>query len=141
MNYDETKVMDYQDKTINIVHKNGTKRGFFGYDYRQLQIDLDWKPDENKAVSLEMKAGQCAIFWSTLMHASYPNSTAKDFRLGFTVRYVPTYVHVYPNTDFVSEYGGEIPLTNFGSVVVSGQNIHPGNRIVAENRRGKPFIA
>ena len=50
------------------------KRGFFGYDYRELQIDPNWKPNEEDAVSMEMKAGQFIIFWSTLMHASHPHT-------------------------------------------------------------------
>ncbi|WP_338804344.1 chlorinating enzyme [Xenorhabdus griffiniae] len=139
MNYDETKSMEYQSDIVNSLTKDGIHRGFFGYDYRQLQIDPDWKPDETQAVSLEMKAGQCVIFWSTLMHASHPNMTKDNFRMGFVARYVPSYVDIYPNTDHVYEYGGNIPLDKFGCVIVSGKNRNNNNRVISHNLRGQPF--
>ena len=46
MYYDETKRMHYDPESINRTDKEGMRRGFFGYDYRQLQKDPDWKPDE-----------------------------------------------------------------------------------------------
>ena len=70
MNYDESKVMTYDADKINSLTKAGVKRGFFGYDYRQLQKDPNWNPDESQAVSQVMRQGQFVIFWSTLMHAS-----------------------------------------------------------------------
>lgn len=143
MNYDETKQMAYDGGMINAVEKDGRKRGFFGYDYRDLQIDPDWKPDEENAVALEMEPGQCAIFWSTLMHASYPNSSPnpKNYRMGFATRYVPSAVTIYPDTDVVEEYGGQIPLDRFGSVIVAGESRNPANRIVDKSLRGTPFVA
>src|SRR5947209_15945557 len=48
MNYDETKRMTYEPDRINKERKEGVARGFFGYDYRALQVDPDWKPDESK---------------------------------------------------------------------------------------------
>ena len=74
MNYDETKMMEYSPDKINSETKSGKKRGFFGYDYRQLQIDPDFEPDESKAVPMVMRPGESVMFWSTLMHASYPHS-------------------------------------------------------------------
>lgn len=140
MFYDETKVMNFDPDKINKLSKNGKERGFFGYDYRDLQIDPDWTPDEDKAISMVMKAGQCVIFWSTLMHASHPNtSTVKDMRMGFATRYVPSKVKVYPDTDHVEEYGGKIPLDRFGCVLVTGEDNCNHNKIITENLRGYPF--
>ena len=143
MNYDETKQMAYDGGMINAVEKGGRKRGFFGYDYRDLQIDPDWTPDEENAVALEMEPGQCAIFWSTLMHASYPNASRnpKNYRMGFATRYVPSTVSIYPDTDVVEEYGGKIPLDRFGSVIVAGESRNPANEIVGKSLRGTPFVA
>ena len=56
MFYDESKEMKYTPEQVNKLEKNGMKSGFFGYDYRNLQKDPDWVPDESRAVSLEMKA-------------------------------------------------------------------------------------
>jgi non-heme Fe2+,alpha-ketoglutarate-dependent halogenase len=140
MFYDESKVMQFDPNKINAMEKDGMTRGFFGYDYRDLQIDPNWRPDESKAESMVMKAGQCIIFWSTLMHASLPNtSTVKDMRMGFATRYVPTKVRVYPNTQNVSEYGGDIPLDRFGCVLVTGQDNYQHNTIIDKNLRGYPF--
>jgi non-heme Fe2+,alpha-ketoglutarate-dependent halogenase len=117
------------------------KSGFFGYDYRNLQKDPDWVPDESKAVSMEMNAGQCIIFWSTLMHASFPNVTTNRTRLGFTARYVPTSVKIYPGTDTIEEYGSTLSLENYGVVLVSGKDEYGYNRLVTNNRRGTPFAS
>ncbi|MGD0601984.1 MAG: chlorinating enzyme [Streptosporangiaceae bacterium] len=126
MNYDETKKMEYDEGKINQVTKNGVKRGFFGYDYRQLQKDPDWVPDESKAVSQVMRQGQFIIFWSTLMHASHPHTGLDDqMRLGFAARYLPAYVRVYPYSDNLEEFGGAASLQNFGNVLVAGKNRYP----------------
>jgi len=109
MNYDENKKMHYDPDRINVAEKDGKKSGFFGYDYRDLQIDPDWKPDEGQAVPMVMKPGQAILFWSTLMHASYPHAgKTQEMRMAFANRYVPTCVDVYPDTDVVEEYNKRI---------------------------------
>ena len=140
MFYDESKGMKYTPEQVNKLEKDGIKRGFFGYDYRNLQKDPDFKPDESKAVSMVMKAGQFVMFWSTCMHSSFPNSTTNQTRLGFTARYVPSSVDVYPGTDVVEEYGSLISLDKFGVVLVRGRNLSSRNRLVTQNRRGQPFV-
>jgi non-haem Fe2+, alpha-ketoglutarate-dependent halogenase len=138
--YNETKGMKYNPEKNSNVVKDGTRRGFFGYDYRELQIDPNWKPDESKAVSIEMKAGQFVIFWSMLMHASCAHAgETNDMRMGFVARYVPTRVRVYPDTEWVEEYGGAIPLTNYGAVLVNGRDAYGHNKIRTTNMRGAPF--
>jgi len=87
-----------------------------------------------------MKAGQFVMFWSTCMHSSFPNSTTNQTRLGFTSRYVPSSVSVYPDTDVVEEYGSTISLEKFGVVLVRGQNLNSHNRVVTQNLRGRPFV-
>ncbi|GAA2609969.1 MULTISPECIES: chlorinating enzyme [Streptomyces] len=139
MNYDETKRMTYDTAQINAHVKDGVPRGFFGYDYRQLQIDPDWKPAEEDAFDLVMERGQCIIFWSTLMHASRPNTTAKSHRMGFATRYVPSSVRVYPDTDRVEEYGGSIPLDKWGAVLVHGEDDSGHNKILRESLHGTPI--
>jgi len=139
MFYDETKEMKYTPEQVNQLEKNGIKSGFFGYDYRNLQKDPDWIPDESKAVSMEMKPGQCVIFWSTLMHASFPNTTKDKTRLGFTARYVPTSVKIYPETDNIIEYGSTLSLDKYGVVLVSGNDEYGHNRTLTKNTRGTAF--
>jgi non-haem Fe2+, alpha-ketoglutarate-dependent halogenase len=142
MNYDETKVMQYDEQRINGVTKNGVKRGFFGYDYRQLQKDPDWAPDESKAVSQVMRQGQFIVFWSTLMHASHPHAGLDDqMRLGFAARYLPAYVSVYPYSNSLEEFGGAASLEKFGNVLVSGNNQYADtrNRYVESTVNGYRF--
>ncbi|MFD0555603.1 non-heme Fe2+,alpha-ketoglutarate-dependent halogenase [Stackebrandtia endophytica] len=142
MVYDETKKMHYDPNRINATTKEGVRRGFFGYDYRDLQVDPDFVPDESKAVSMVMRPGQAIMFWSTLMHASLPHNGITDqMRMGFAARYVPTSVKVYPDTDEIIEYGGRVSLEKFGSVLVSGQNDYPFNRMATETLTGHPFPA
>lgn len=139
MFYDESLGMEYDPDNVNQVEKGGMKRGFFGYDYRNLQKDPSFIPAEKDAVSLVMKAGQFVIFWSTLMHSSWPNSTANQTRLGFASRYVPTCVKVYPESDSVEEYGDTISLEKYGVVLVSGKDEYNHNRVCHVNTRGVEF--
>lgn len=138
--YDETKNPEYNpDKTVNL-EKMGTKRSFFGYDYRDFQIDKNWRPDEAKAKSFEMKAGEFIMFWSTLMHASHPHVGVTDqMRLGYAVRYVPTKVKVYPDTENLKELGGEVSLENFGCVVVAGTDHYKHNKTKETTTTGTPY--
>ena len=131
--------MKYSPDQVNKLEKNGQKSGFFGYDYRNLQKDPSWVPDDSSAVSMEMEAGQFVIFWSTLMHASFPNNSTNKTRLGFTARYVPTSVKVYPETEEIEEYGSILSLDKYGTVLVSGEDREAHNRRVMENRRGFRF--
>jgi non-heme Fe2+,alpha-ketoglutarate-dependent halogenase len=140
MNYDESKTMDYDADSINKKEKDGVRRGFFGYDYRQLQKDPNWSPDESKAESQVMRQGQFIIFWSTLMHASHPHSGLTDqMRLGFAGRYLPTSVKVYPHSDSLEEFGGAASLDKFGNVLVSGKDEFQHNRFVETTVNGYRF--
>ncbi|WP_030348699.1 chlorinating enzyme [Streptomyces sp. NRRL S-1022] len=140
MFYDETKRMHYFPERINRERKGDVKRGFFGYDYRELQIDPEWSPDESKAVSMVMRPGEAIMFWSTLMHASHPHSGNTDeMRLGFAARYVPTSVRVYPDTEEIEEYGGRVSLEKYGAVLVAGENTYTHNRLVTRTTRGHAF--
>jgi non-heme Fe2+,alpha-ketoglutarate-dependent halogenase len=140
MRYDETKKMHYDPSRINHATKGGLQRGFFGYDYRELQIDEEFVPDESLAVPMVMRPGQAIMFWSTLMHASLPhNGKTEQMRLGFAARYVPTSVHVYPDTEQIIEYGGQVSLERFGSVLVSGVNEYSYNAIATQTTTGHPF--
>lgn len=140
MFYDESKRMDYDENSINQVDKDGIRRGFFGYDYRQLQKDPDWKPDESRAVSMVMRPGEAIMFWSTLMHASKPHAgRTQEMRLGYAARYVPTAVRVYPDTDVIEEYGGRVRLDRYGAVLVAGRDDYHHNRLVTQTTRGHAF--
>ncbi|MFJ4567248.1 chlorinating enzyme [Streptomyces caelestis] len=140
MNYDETRRMHYAPERNTSVEKKGVRRGFFGYDYRELQIDPNWEPDESQAVSMEMQAGQFIVFWSTLMHASHPHlGTTREMRMGYAARYVPTSVQIYPGTDVIEEYGGAVSLDHYGAVLASGEDRFGHNRIARETTRGLPF--
>ena len=140
MNYDESKTMVYDAASINNVTKGEVKRGFFGYDYRQLQKDPEWSPDESKAVSQVMKQGQFVLFWSTLMHASHPHSgLTNQMRLGFAARYLPTSVKVYPYSDALEEFGGSASLDRFGNVLVSGRDEYHHNRFADRTVNGYRF--
>lgn len=58
--YDESKAAAYSQDKHGLV-KNGVARGFYGYDYRDLQVDPDWAPDESKAIYFTMKKGEFII--------------------------------------------------------------------------------
>ena len=129
----------FYDELKQVAYNPDVPDGVFGYRYKDLQIDPNWSPDESKAVSMVMRPGQFIIFWSTVMHASFPNTTEREQRVGFSARYVPTQVRVYPDTEFISEYGGSIPLDRYGAVLVSGQDKYGHNKIAERSLRGYPF--
>lgn len=127
--YDESIGLRFDPKNNIDVVKNGVKRGFNGYDYRVLQKDPNWKPDESKAIPIIMKPGEIVIFRSRLLHSSKPNSSKTKTRLGYVARYVPGDVRVYPDTEHVEEFGGKFSLENYGVVEVLGKNLIQENRV------------
>src|ERR1041384_4644779 len=132
--------MDYNPELINNQEKGGVRRGFFGYDYRQLQKDPNWSPDESKAVSQAMRQGQFIIFWSTLMHASHPHAgKPAQIRLGFAGRYLPPSVRVSPHSDALAEFGGAASLDKFGNVLTSGRDNFGHNKFVETTVNGFRF--
>jgi non-haem Fe2+, alpha-ketoglutarate-dependent halogenase len=137
--YDESKGLQFNPEKNNSIVKSGVARGFNGYDYRELQVDKDWKPDESKAVSMVMKAGEFIIFRSKLLHASKPNTSKTKTRLGYVCRYVSGNVKVYPDTDHVEEFGGAYSLDKYGVVEVRGKNRVASNRVKKKNNRGTNF--
>jgi non-haem Fe2+, alpha-ketoglutarate-dependent halogenase len=86
-----------------------------------------------------MKKGQCVIFWSTLMHASLPNVSTDNYRMGFATRYVPTKVRIYPDTDHIEEYGGQISLEKWSAVLVNGEDTFKHNKITTTTLKGTPI--
>lgn len=136
MNYDESIGMTFDPVANKDVVKGLYARGFNGYDYSALQKDKSWQPDEAAAVPIVMKAGQFVIFRSMLMHCSLPNSTTDKTRLGYVARYVPGRVKVYPDTDYVKEFGGEYRLDRFGVVQVAGTATDHKNRVAAKSLSG-----
>ncbi len=140
--YDETKDMPYEPGSTK-TNATGAPVDFFGYDYRYLQRDPNWSVDESKAVSLVMEAGQAVMFWSTLLHASHPNrgESARDYRMGYAMRFVPSDVEVYPNTEVVREYGGEISLERFGCVQIAGSPAVGPNVVIDRSLNGFDFSA
>jgi non-haem Fe2+, alpha-ketoglutarate-dependent halogenase len=140
MNYDDDRVIKYDEANIGRYTKNGIRRGFYGYDYRQLQKDPNFVPDESKAKSMVMRQGQAVMFWSTIMHASHPHEGKTDkMRLGYVCRYVPTTVKVYPGMDTLEEFGGTASLEKFGSILVSGQDEFGHNKLIDRTFNGTPF--
>ncbi len=137
--YDEAKGLTFDPDKNKSVVKAGVARGFNGYDYRDLQVDKDWVPDESKAVPMVMKAGEIIIFRSKLLHASKPNTSKTKTRLGYVSRYIAGNVKVYPDTDHVEEFGGAYSLDNYGVVEVMGSNKAATNRVKKLNNRGVAF--
>ncbi|QYF92623.1 chlorinating enzyme [Massilia sp. PAMC28688] len=140
MFYDETKRLVFDPERNNNLVKNGVHRGLWGYDYRDLQKDPNWVPDESQAVYLEMKRGEVVIFWSTVLHSSLPHlGKTQEMRLGFSSRYVPPEVRIHPDSDVLTEFGGEVSLENYGAIVVAGENNYTHNKIRDTNMLGQPF--
>ncbi|HWO18850.1 MAG TPA: chlorinating enzyme [Kofleriaceae bacterium] len=124
--FDERRNIPYEPSTT----MKGTGAGFYGYDFEKLKIDPDWQPDESQAVHFEMQAGQVLMFTSRCLHASEPNTTKDQTRMGFAIRYVPTDVKVYSKHDGQYTHFGEVfSLEHYAAMLVSGQDTFGHNKI------------
>lgn len=131
MYYDERKKMDYDPDKINSIKKDGIKRGLYGFDFRDLRVNSDWKPNESRAKSMIMQPGQFIIFWETLMHASHEHKgLTNEMRVGFSARYVPTFVKVYPDTTSLNEFGYTASLSKHKNILVSGVDKFGHNKVI-----------
>jgi non-heme Fe2+,alpha-ketoglutarate-dependent halogenase len=69
--------------------------------------------DEKKAVDLIMRPGEASLHHVRLVHGSEPN-TSKDRRIGFAIRYIPTYVRqIAGNADSATLVRGKDTHRNF----------------------------
>lgn len=128
--FDEKRNIEFQPENVNKrVLEDGQKSGFYGYDFEKLKLDPNWKPDESRAVHMEMHPGQFFIFTSRCMHGSNPNSTKDTTRFGWATRFVPTHVKVYADQDSFKHFGEILPLEKYSTVLVSGQDHFKHNRV------------
>ncbi|MBI0330715.1 chlorinating enzyme [Burkholderia plantarii] len=128
--FDEKRNIPFEPENFNQrVLDDGQKSGFYGYDYEKLKLDPKWKPDEDRAVHMEVKPGQFFIFTSRCMHGSNPNSTKDSVRFGWATRYVPTHVKVYAGQESFHHFGEVLPLDRYSTVLVAGEDRYGHNRV------------
>lgn len=113
--------------------------GFFGYNFSDFAIDPDWKPRDSDVAEIEMRPGEAVIFTASCVHGSLPNITKRETRFAIAGRYVPTHVRVYPDQDSFTAHGATFDLSEYGSVLVAGENRYSHNRIRTENNHGEKF--
>jgi non-haem Fe2+, alpha-ketoglutarate-dependent halogenase len=119
---------------------NQTETQFFGYDFSDFKIDAAWEPPAEDVVELEMQPGEAVIFTANCVHGSLPNTTERETRFAIAGRYVPTHVRVYPEQDGFSAHGAMFNLSDYGSVLVAGEDRYRHNRIRTHNNLGEPFV-
>lgn len=127
--FDDRRRLTWRPERVNHVVKGGVKRGLYGYDTREIQVDPAWDPGECVGVNMEVSAGQCILSWEATMHGSLPNSTRDQTRLALVARYVPTNVRIYPDQRKLHEYGGTADLSRWSAVLVSGIDVFGYNRV------------
>jgi len=88
-----------------------------------------------------MNAGQFVIFWSTLMHSSYPNVTKDKMRLGYASRYIPTSVRVYPIRIRSKSTADKISLNSMGRRGGGRRPLWPQQASSPRIPRGSNFAA
>lgn len=102
--------------------------GFFGYSWEGLKIDKDWKPDDSKAVNMEVKAGEFFIFTSKCLHGSFPNSSQDKARFAMSARYVLPEVPVYKDLETFNALNEVLKLDKYRPLLVSGSGATSVNR-------------
>lgn len=136
--YDESKSIKRGD--FSQYKSVESETSFFGYDFEEFKVDPNWLPEQEQAVDMEMKPGECVIFTAKCVHASYPNTTKRSTRFAIASRYVATHVKVYPDQKKFFAHGGNFDLENYGCVLVSGQDAFHHNTLRTENNYGEKFL-
>ena len=72
---------------IQVVHRDTFNKDNLLTRGQEIAVEVD----EDKAVLAELKPGQASLHHVLLFHGSAPNRSS-DRRIGFAIRYVPTYV-------------------------------------------------
>jgi chlorinating enzyme len=115
-------------------HRDNKTDRFGAY---MLRPDADLS--DERAVNIPMKAGQFLIFSERVLHASLPNTSAHDLRLGVASRYILPSTRVY-NSYEIKGPGHDIgylgisglPLDKWRAMLVRGEDRHRvnGDRVV-----------
>lgn len=129
---------DEQKKFEKKLDYNST--GFYGYEFADLKVEPDWKPDESKAVYLEMEPGEAVMFTTKCVHGSAPNTTKNSTRYSTNIRYVPASTKIFSGMTEVWDHGQHYELDNYSSVLVSGEDKYQHNKLAGVNLNGKPFV-
>ena len=124
---DDRKPMTWDSTRVNSSLRDGEKRGLFGYDSSEIEVDSSWQAKRRNVVSVEVQAGQAVIFWEATLHASLPNTSKSETRISFVSRFVPTSVRIYPSQNKLAEYGGKVDLKRWSPVLVSGVDLYNYN--------------
>jgi non-heme Fe2+,alpha-ketoglutarate-dependent halogenase len=128
--FDEKRNIKFEPENFNKKEGDGGQKfGFYGYDYDKLKLDPNWKPEEERAVHMEVKPGQFFIFTSRCMHGSNPNRSKSSVRFGWATRFVPTHVKVYADQQSFHHFGEVLPLDRYSTVLVAGEDSFRHNRV------------
>lgn len=129
--FDEKRNIPFEPENFNKRQlEDGTKSGFYGYDYEKLKLDPKWKPDESRAVHMQIKPGQFFIFTSRCMHGSEPNTSKDSVRFGLATRFVPTHVKVYSGQESFHHFGETMPLNRYKTILVAGEDKYGHNKVI-----------
>ncbi|WP_444894169.1 phytanoyl-CoA dioxygenase family protein [Microbulbifer sp. JMSA004] len=91
--------------------------------------------DKFKVKDMEMKPGECIVFSSLNMHASYPNTCSSNSRFSFVGRCTANHVRIAPGgKDIYSTAEGmvEYELPEVGSFQVYGRDTFGYNKILED---------
>ncbi len=140
--FDEKKNIPFEPENFNKRQlEDGQKSGFYGYDYEKLKLDPTWKPDESRAVHMEVKPGQFFLFTSRCMHGSNANISKDSVRFGLATRFVPTHVKVYSGQESFHHFGEVLPLDRYTTILVAGEDKYGHNRVVEPMKVDAPVAA
>jgi non-haem Fe2+, alpha-ketoglutarate-dependent halogenase len=95
--------------------------------------------DERQTVPLELEPGEMSLHHVRLVHGSPPN-LSDDRRIGFAIRYVPTYVRQIAGEDSATLVRGEDRFGHFASEPLPPRDLDPAmlelhKRIAERNAR------
>jgi chlorinating enzyme len=121
------EVIPGSHKTDQIPHRDTFEKDNLLTRGQEVAVEVD----EKEAVTLALRPGEMSLHHVRLVHGSPPN-TSDDRRIGFAIRYVPTYIRQIAGEDSATLVRGSDGFGNFAHEPRPARDMDP--RMVAYHK-------
>ena len=143
MYYDESKGMHYDPARVNRKEVNGVLRGFFGYDWREIQVDPNWEPDEVEgSLGAVPRRAVHRLLVDPYARLAAASGQDQGNASGFCRALCSDFRHRlrrYEGHQHRDRVGRQFSLEKYGSVLVAGRDDFGHNRMRTHTTQGQPY--